>query len=440
MKNWFLEDQEAYSGLVLGGGGARGCYEIGVWKALDEQHLSFDCTAGTSIGALVSAMYVQGSLEAMIAFVQTLKPTTIVSDLFAFPETLGALVSSRKEIGSFLQKYIFDGNGVDISPLKQALDQMFDWHAFHTSPINYACMTFNLTKHTPQAYFKAEMTPQNAQDIILASASCYPAFPVLKMHGEDYIDGGYWDNVPIDLAQKMKATKILAVDVQGPGLVLPVDRNQINLFEMKPLLPLGNFLDFSSLSAMRNLWAGYLETSKAMQTLTGFFYTFECSEAQDIAFWSGYLSFLFSLHRIVFKPEVMETIAHWAFDYSPSDLSKTLAKDKGPWLLIESLAYVAGLDPYHIWSVSDFLSQLHQKLEAFYDKVDDLTDLPTLSSLWGRKDLDKMAIITLFYKNLFPTPLEASQKLAPFGSVYPGEVALAWTWYFLEVVYGRTKA
>lgn len=440
MKNWFLEDQEAYSGLVLGGGGARGCYEIGVWKALDEQHLRFDCTAGTSIGALVSAMYVQGSLEPMIAFVETMKPTAIVSDLFAFPETLGSLVSNRKEIRSFLQKYILDGKGVDISPLKQELEKMFDWQAFHNSPINYACMTFNVTKHTPQAYFKKEMNAQNAQDIILASASCFPAFPALKMNEEDYIDGGYWDNVPIDLAQKMNAKKILAVDVQGPGLVLPVDRSQINLFEMKPLLPLGNFLDFNALAATRNLWAGYLEASKAMQTLTGFFYTFECTQAQDIAFWTGYLDFFFSLYHIVFKPDVVEAIARWVFGYSPSDLSKTLAKDKGTWLLIEALSYVAGLDPYHIWSVSSFLSKLDQKLESFRDKVDDLTDLSTLSSLWGQKDLNKMAIITVFYKTLLHSPLEASQKLAPFGSVYPGEVALAWTWYFLEVVYGRTKA
>ncbi len=438
MKNWFFEDQEAYSGLVLGGGGARGCYEIGVWKALDEHQLFFDCTAGTSIGALVSAMYVQGSLEEMIAFVQNMKPSTIVSDLFAFPDTLGSLVSNRKEIGSFLQKYILDGKGVDISPLKQELEKMFHWKAFEASSINYACMTFNVTKRTPQAYFKAEMNEENAQDIILASASCFPAFPMLKMDGDDYIDGGYWDNVPIDLAEQMGATKILAVDVQGPGIVLPINREQINVFEMKPLLPLGNFLDFNALVATRNLWAGYLEASKAMHTLAGFFYTFECIEEENIAFWSGYLNFFFSLYRIVFKSK--ESIARWVFGYSPSDLSKTLAQGKGAWLFIEALAYVAGLDPYHIWNVSTFLHTLHQKLEAFEAKVDDLNDLSTLSKLWGQKDLDKISIITLFYRVLLHSKTETIQKLAPFGSLYPGEIALAWTWYFLEVGYGRTKA
>lgn len=43
-------------GLVLGGGGAKGCYEIGAWQAFEECGIYFDCVAGTSIGALVGSM------------------------------------------------------------------------------------------------------------------------------------------------------------------------------------------------------------------------------------------------------------------------------------------------------------------------------------------------------------------------------------------------
>ena len=38
--------------LVLGGGGSRGAYEIGVWKALNELNIHADIVTGTSIGAL----------------------------------------------------------------------------------------------------------------------------------------------------------------------------------------------------------------------------------------------------------------------------------------------------------------------------------------------------------------------------------------------------
>ena len=57
MKKWFDDFKTKKTGLVLGGGGARGCYEIGAWKALDEAGIHFDVVAGTSIGALVGAIY-----------------------------------------------------------------------------------------------------------------------------------------------------------------------------------------------------------------------------------------------------------------------------------------------------------------------------------------------------------------------------------------------
>lgn len=436
MKNWFFTNLQAYSGLVLGGGGARGCYEIGVWKALEAHHLTFDCVAGTSIGALVGAMYVQGSLNAMIDFVQNMSPEGIVTDMFDFPDTLGELVTNSKEIGSFLQKYILDGKGADISPLKNELDKMFKWKAFFDSPINYACMTFNVTKRTPQAYFKKEMTKQNAQEIILASASCYPAFPVMKIKEDSYIDGGYWDNVPVDLALQMGAQKVLAIDVQGPGIILPVNREKVDIFEIKPLLPLGNFLDFSALAAMKNLWAGYLEGSKALESLCGFFYTFEWKDRESLIFWDQYLQFMFRLYDILFKENVVEQIAQWALNYSSSDLSTTLASQKGMWLLVESLAYLAGVDAFSIWKMTDFLKSLEEKLTSFVQKFENFQDF---FSLLGQKDLDKMTIITGFYHVIQKNPDEARNKLAVFGSVYPGEVALAWTWYFLEVTYGRKE-
>ena len=47
-------------GLVLGGGGSRGAYEIGVWRAARELNIEFDVVTGTSIGALNGALVVQG--------------------------------------------------------------------------------------------------------------------------------------------------------------------------------------------------------------------------------------------------------------------------------------------------------------------------------------------------------------------------------------------
>ena len=39
--------------LVLAGGGAKGIYQIGVWKALRELDICYDVVVGSSIGAIL---------------------------------------------------------------------------------------------------------------------------------------------------------------------------------------------------------------------------------------------------------------------------------------------------------------------------------------------------------------------------------------------------
>ena len=48
--------------VVLSGGGARGAYEAGVWKALRKLHIKYDIVTGTSIGAINGFMMVQKTL------------------------------------------------------------------------------------------------------------------------------------------------------------------------------------------------------------------------------------------------------------------------------------------------------------------------------------------------------------------------------------------
>ena len=70
------------TGLVLGGGGSRGSYQIGVWKALREAGIVPDIITGTSVGALNGALMVQNSYEKAVALWETLTTTSV----FDFPK------------------------------------------------------------------------------------------------------------------------------------------------------------------------------------------------------------------------------------------------------------------------------------------------------------------------------------------------------------------
>ncbi len=52
-------------GLVLSGGGGKGAYELGVWKALVEMKLDkyIEVISGTSIGAFNAALFAQGDMD-----------------------------------------------------------------------------------------------------------------------------------------------------------------------------------------------------------------------------------------------------------------------------------------------------------------------------------------------------------------------------------------
>lgn len=55
-------DLEKEYGLVFDGGGARGAYQIGAWKALEEAGVKIQAVAGTSVGALNGALVCMGDL------------------------------------------------------------------------------------------------------------------------------------------------------------------------------------------------------------------------------------------------------------------------------------------------------------------------------------------------------------------------------------------
>ena len=50
-------------GLILAGGGAKGAYQIGAWKALIELGIQIEAIAGTSIGAINGAFIAQGDFD-----------------------------------------------------------------------------------------------------------------------------------------------------------------------------------------------------------------------------------------------------------------------------------------------------------------------------------------------------------------------------------------
>lgn len=266
--------------LVLGGGGSKGAYEMGVWTALNELDIKIDLVCGTSIGALIGAMYVQNDYEKAKWLWDDLCAEDIMKDGFDFEFDIDILKKSEDKTEKFVSNFI-ENKGADISPFIEMINKMFDEKKFFSSPIDFACMTVKMVGLQPVPVYKCEMTSENAKDYLLASASCFPAFPLKEIDNEYFIDGGYYDNVPVELAIQMGANEIIAVDLKSIGFKQPFQSHD-HLIYIEPYVPLGSFLNFNQITIQRNMRLGYFDTMKAFHKYLGYAYTFEYESKDDI--------------------------------------------------------------------------------------------------------------------------------------------------------------
>ena len=70
--------EEKEYGLVLAGGGTKGAYQVGVWKALQELNINVTAIVGTSIGALNLALFLQDDIDSVIKMYEHIKINNII--------------------------------------------------------------------------------------------------------------------------------------------------------------------------------------------------------------------------------------------------------------------------------------------------------------------------------------------------------------------------
>ena len=101
-------------GLVLSGGGTKGSFEIGVWKALRELNIPVTAVAGTSVGAINSAIIAQSDLDWAIEFWTNLSMDQVfdVNKLVTDQYTSEWSNFDFKTFAAAFKNYLFEG-GID---------------------------------------------------------------------------------------------------------------------------------------------------------------------------------------------------------------------------------------------------------------------------------------------------------------------------------------
>lgn len=257
--------------LVLGGGGSKGAYQVGAYEALLELGFSFDIVVGTSIGALNGALIAQGDFHKARGLWEQISVEKVISNGLNLTHDLDYYFSNTQKIIPFLKSYA-QNKGMDTTPLQAIMSKYLDWERLESSSIDFGLVTLEVPSLTPHEVRKSEIQKDLLTLWVLASASCFPAFPICEFSGKSFIDGGYYDNVPIDFAFKMGAESVIAVSL-NPEFESRYDTNPL-VTHIKPSSYLGTMLDFEPAAIAQNIRLGYIETLRAFGRLKGRKYCF----------------------------------------------------------------------------------------------------------------------------------------------------------------------
>ena len=192
-----LDTSKTYA-IALEGGGAKGAYEVGVWRALDEADVRFDAVAGTSVGALNGAMMVMGELEQALRLWENIRFSQVFD---ADDEQLKKLYDHKLSEVDFRTLFkdaieaIHEG-GLDIEPLRRLIAEWVDEEKIRSSPKKLFLVTYSLTDKRELDIDADELEEGKLRDMLLASAYV-PLFQRKKLDGKDYVDGSVHNIVPI---------------------------------------------------------------------------------------------------------------------------------------------------------------------------------------------------------------------------------------------------
>lgn len=247
--------------IVLAGGGGKGAYELGVWKALRKLKIKYNIVTGTSIGALNGLLMAQNQYYKGLYLWNNIEFEHIYDDF-----------DTNNVYASYMDKLLT--GGIDTSKIAQIINSVYNPDKLYNSNIIYGVVSVNLTTREPVYSTTLNTERKKLPKYILASATVFPFFKPAKIDDQLYIDGGYHDNIPINLAIELGATDIIAVDLKAVGLRRKIEKD-IDILYIRPNNKLESFLMFEKNKSKRMIKFGYNDTMKTFKKLDGRIYTFK---------------------------------------------------------------------------------------------------------------------------------------------------------------------
>lgn len=185
-------------GIALSGGGMMGIAHVSIIEEMEKNGISPKFISGTSVGAVIGALYAAGGIDQIEVFLAYLDGT-----------------------GFFKPKLFFWPNTV-FSTLKTALEKYLKIKSFEELPKKFICVATDI-----DAGSEVVLDQGNLIDAIMASCAYPGVFPTQKIAGKNLIDGGIVKNIPVSELKKVGAEFIIGSSLY---YTLPKNKGKISRF------------------------------------------------------------------------------------------------------------------------------------------------------------------------------------------------------------------
>lgn len=261
--------------VALEGGGAKGAYHAGALKALKTLGIEVEAITGTSIGSINGAYYIQEGVEKLVEFWEHISPEQLIPDMYpAIREALvsGSITDYRAMLKE-IRSTISDG-GLDLRNFKQTLYELIDEKKLRQKQVDFGLVTYSLTDLKALQLMIDDIDEGKLIEYLIAS-SYLPVFKREKLSGKSFLDGAFYDNLPVNLLVEHGYRNIITIELLGIGLKKKNKDKDVNIIPIRPTDETGGIIDFKPGLSHKNIQMGYLDTMRVFKSWYGRWYYLE---------------------------------------------------------------------------------------------------------------------------------------------------------------------
>jgi predicted acylesterase/phospholipase RssA len=267
-------------GIVLEGGGAKGAYQIGIWKALADGGIKIKGVAGTSVGALNGALIVDGDLKKAFKIWHEVSYSKIMD---VDEEAIAQFFDGNLKVGEVLGKVWeqIKRGGVDITPLKRLIGEFLDEDKIRNSGKDFNLVTFCITEMKALNLGLEDIPYGELEGFLLASAYLY-GFKNEKIYGKRYFDGSIVSRLPLNLLLDKGYTDVIEIHLYRGRTYFKSNLPEgVKVYDIVPRVSLGNMMQFDRKRSNINMIIGYYDALRLLYGLEGNLYYIQPTKDKD---------------------------------------------------------------------------------------------------------------------------------------------------------------